>query len=130
MTTDQKFIVLLMVIILSFHMPQISLTSKGLFLSTVIFKTPKAYSEDLPKNRWQNDSPLSTFNPAVIPIQFSPQMRNNITMHNHMIMANQILSIYQLFRDWKGPFNPKNTNINTYRSPRRLLGDVVTFRGI
>lgn len=120
MVTDQNCIIVLIIMAVSFHTPRLSLITKGVFLPTLILKTPSAYSEDLPKNRWQNDSPLSTFNPAVIPINFSPKARNNINTHNHLIMANQALSIHKLFNNWEGPFNPKNTNTALMSSEMEL----------
>lgn len=120
MVSHQNCIIILIVIVLSFHTPLLSLVIKGIFLPAFILRTPFAYSEDLPKSRWQNDSPLSTFNPAVIPINISPGMRNNINTHNHIIVANQTIGIHDLFKNWEGKFNPKNTNTAIMASEAEL----------
>ncbi|MGA1790678.1 MAG: hypothetical protein ACMUIM_04270 [bacterium] len=69
-----------------------------------------AFAQTLPQDRWLNNSPLSAFNPACIPIDLSPQKKNRLDMRNRLIVANQILSIHELFHDWGGPFSPRDKN--------------------
>lgn len=110
MSIDKVFIVLLIIIALFFPIPQLPKSMIGIPLPQLNHKTSNAYAKVPSQNRWQNDSSLSTFNPAGIPIDTSSQHRNILSMRNHLIIANQILSIRQLFGDWQGSFSPQKTN--------------------
>jgi len=68
------------------------------------------YAKEYPQDRWENQSPFSTRNPAALPLSVPSYQKNNIHIQNHLIVANQIVSIRELFHDWEGPFSPHNTN--------------------
>ena len=71
----------------------------------------RLHAENITSFKLQTISPLSTMNPASIPLHSSSDNQNTIKLHSRMIGASKILSLRQLFGDWHGSLNTQRMNL-------------------